>query len=354
MAKALFIDITDKELNAYIFDVGQGRCELKENRRYPLSEKYDFPAEAIAGGFDNVYLSLPACLLNFRVLDTPFSDRERIREVLPFELDGIILGGTDKALFDDIIVGRTESKHQALAVYIEKSVVRNMLAKMNSCGADPVFITSLEVGKIVKDFSPEKLLLPLNLDDNERIALAREEILSPTINLRREEFAYTRDIEKTKRYFKTTAILLMLIAFVVSAGLLFEIMTTKNDIAALKNDMRKKYQDLFPQEKNIMNEVYQLKAHMKELSGKEELFIGVSPLDVLWKLSQIGKTSVVFYETSADKGNLVLKGEAGSLSDVQKVKDEMGKFFDDANISDSKTSVQGKILFTITAKEKRA
>ena len=158
MAKALFIDITDKELNTYIFDVGQGRYELKENRKYHLAEKYDFPAEAIAGGFDNVYLSLPACMLNFRVLDTPFSDRERIREVLPFELDGIILGGTDKALFDDIIVGRTESKHQALAVYIEKSVVRNMLAKLNSCGADPVFITSLELGKIVKDFSPEKLL----------------------------------------------------------------------------------------------------------------------------------------------------------------------------------------------------
>jgi type II secretory pathway component PulL len=354
MAKALFIDITDKEINTYIFDVGQGRCELKENRKYPLTEKYDFPAYAIAGGFDNVYLSLPASLLNFRVLDTPFSDRERIREVLPFELDGIILGGTDKALFDDIIVGRTESKHQALAVYIEKSVVRNMLAKLNSCGADPVFITSLEVGKIVKDFSPEKLLSPLDLDDNERIALAREEILSPTINLRREEFAYTRDIEKTKRYFKTTAFLVMLIAFVVSAGLLFQIITTKNEIAALKNDMRKKYQELFPQEKNIMNEVYQLKAHMKELSGKEEIFIGVSPLDVLWKLSQIGKTSAVFYETSTDKGNLILKGEAASLSDVQKVKDELGKFFEDVNISDSKTSVQGKMLFTITAKEKRA
>jgi hypothetical protein len=103
-----------------------------------------------------------------------------------------------------------------------------------------------------------------------------------------------------------------------------------------------------------MNEVYQLKAHMKELSGKDELFIGVSPLDTLWKLSQIGKTSVVFYETSADKGNLILKGEAGSLSDVQKVKDEMGKFFDDANITDSKTSTQGKMLFTITAKEKRS
>lgn len=354
MAKALFIDITDKEINTYIFDVRQGRYELKENRKYPPAEKYDFPAEAIAGGFDNVYLSLPAGLLNFRVLDTPFSDRERIREVLPFELDGIMLGGTDKALFDDIIVGKTDNLYQALAVYIEKSAVRDMLAKLNSCGADPVFITSLELGEIVKDFSPEKLLLPLNLDDNERIALAREEILSPTINLRRGEFAYTRDIEKTKRYFKTTAILVMLIAVVVSAGLLFQIMTTKNQIAALKNDMHKKYQELFPQEKNIMNEVYQLKAHMKELSGKEELFIGVSPLDVLWKLSQIRKTSAVFYETSADKGNLILKGEAGSLSDVQKVKDELGKFFDDVNISDSKTSVQGKMLFTIAAKEKRA
>ena len=62
MTRALFIDITDKEINTYIFDVGQGRYELKENRKYTPAEKYDFPAEAIAGGFDNVYLSLPACL----------------------------------------------------------------------------------------------------------------------------------------------------------------------------------------------------------------------------------------------------------------------------------------------------
>ncbi len=51
---------------------------------------------------------------------------------------------------------------------------------------------------------------------------------------------------------------------------------------------------------------------------------------------------------------LVLKGEAQSLGDIQKIKDNFGRLFDDVNIADSKSSAQGKMLFTITAKEKRA
>ena len=62
-------------------------------------------------------MSLPLSSLNFRVIDLPFSDKDRIREILPFELDGMILGGAEKVVFDDIIVGTSDNKYQVLAVY---------------------------------------------------------------------------------------------------------------------------------------------------------------------------------------------------------------------------------------------
>ena len=354
MAKALFIDITDNRLNTYVFDVRQGRYELKDRRDYPLPEKYDFVPDTMPGGIEDACLSLPVSMLNFRVLELPFSDRERIREVLPFELEGMILGGTDKVLLDGIVVGKTDGKYQVLAVYIEKGIIKDILGKLNSRGVDPAFITALELGKIVKEFSPGRLLSLPSMDDNERIELAREEMRYPSVNLRREEFAYTRDVEKTRRSLRTTWVFAILVCIAVSANLLFQIVTTKNEVAALKREMLKSYQDLFPQEKNIMNVLYQLKSHMKELSGKEDLFIGADPLNLLWKLAQTDKLSAVFYEITTDKGNIILKGEAQSLSNIQKIKDNLGTLFDEVNIADSKSSAQGKMLFTIAAKEKRA
>jgi hypothetical protein len=62
----------------------------------------------------------------------------------------------------------------------------------------------------------------------------------------------------------------------------------------------------------------------------------------------------VFDEVSTNSGNISLKGEAQSLSDIQQVKTKLENIFNDVNIADSKTSVQGSLLFTITAREKKA
>src|SRR4030042_512323 len=221
MSKSIFIDIKEGELNAYIFEVKQGRYEIKDSKRCPLSDSYNFSIDGMSEDIQNAYLSLPLSSLNFRVIDLPFSDKDKIREVLPFELDGMILGGSDKVVFDAIVIGTSGDKYQVLAV---------------------------------------------------------EEIKKPTINLRRDEFSYTRDIEKTKKSLKLTAVLMILLALVLSADLVLKIVSTRQEIASLKNDMRKTYQGIFPGEKNIQNELYQLKSHMKEFNSKEAFFVAVTQL----------------------------------------------------------------------------
>jgi hypothetical protein len=125
------------------------------------------------------------------------------------------------------------------------------------------------------------------------------------------------------------------------------------EIVSIKNEMRKQYQEIFPGEKNIVNELYQLKSHMKELKGKEDVFIGADPLGVLFKLSQIDRQGAVINEVAVDRTNITMKGEAQSLSDIQQLQNKLRNAFDDVSISDSKSSAQGRMLFTITAKEKR-
>jgi type II secretory pathway component PulL len=353
MGRALFIDIRDKEISTYTFDVKRKRYELRDTRHYPVPERYAFPFDEGTGNIENAYVSLPLGMLNFRVIDLPFSNKERIREVLPFELDGVVLGGSETVVFDDIVTGMSEGRHQILVVYIEKKVLEEILEKLKPFGIDPVFLTSVELRHALKDFALSKLLSPVQIEEEDRIALAIEEINAPVIDLRRDEFSYTRDIESTKKSLKFTAVLAALIFLVIASDIVFSIISTRAEINSLKNEIRRKYQVLFPGEKNIVNEVHQLKSHMKELRDKEDVLIGVNPLNPLLKLSQVDREGVVFNEVSVDRLNLALKGEAASLSEIQKLQDRMKSLFDEVAIVDSKASAQGRMLFTITAREKR-
>jgi type II secretory pathway component PulL len=352
MNKTIFIDVKEKELYTYIFEGRHGKYEIKDSKKYPLTDRYDFFVDSSAGDLENAYLSLPLSSLNFRVIDLPFSDKNKIREILPFELDGMILGGSDRVVFDSVIVGTSGNKYQVLAVYIEKAVIKQILEKLKSFNIDPEVITSIELRDVLRDFSLEKVLAPAVVDDQNRISLSVEELKTPTINLRRDEVSFTRDIERTKKSLRVTAILLTLLALVLSADLLLKIVYTRHEIDSLKKDIRKVYQEVFPGEKNIVNELYQLKAHMKELKDREEFIIGVDPLNLLLDLSVIDKQGVVFDEITADRGRISLKGEAKSLSYIQEVKTGLERLFSDVDISDTKSSAQGKMLFTITAKEK--
>ncbi len=353
MGKSIFIDIRDKEIATYIFNIKQKSVDILDTRKYPLSGKSDYELGTAGEDFGNTYVSFPLSALNFRVIDLPFSDNERIREVVPFELDGVILSGLDKIVFDNVIIGSRDNKYQVLVVYVEKTLIREILEKLKKYNLDPLIITSLELRDVLKDFSIEKLFLPSNLDDADRIAIAIEEVKKPTINLRRDEFAYTKDIERTKKALKITAFLLALLIFIISSDVLLKIYHIRNEVAFLKGEIRRVYKEIFPDEKNIVNELHQLKSHLKALKEKEDLLIGVSPLKLLLELSQIDRGRVVFNELIFDRRNLTMKGEASSLGNIQELKNKLEHVFTDVNISDSRTSIEGKIIFTMTAKEKK-
>ena len=120
----------------------------------------------------------------------------------------------------------------------------------------------------------------------------------------------------------------------------------------LRNEMRKTYQQVFPEEKTIVKELHQFKAHMKELRDREEYFLGAKPLDILLQLSRIDRQQAVFDELQVDRDTLLMKGHAPSLSTIQELKESLEQSFSEVKIADSKASADGSMLFTITARER--
>lgn len=358
MAKTLFADLKDGELTCYAFEKNGRNSTPKEIATSHVGEGYAFALERPLERPDESFLSLPLSLLDFRVLELPFSDIRKIRELVPFEIDNLVLGGSGSVVFDVYTISSSGGKSQVLVAYVPKDTLGTILGQLKASGIDPKAVISVELASIVASSSTveeiaQRLLVPAPAENKVRIGNALREITNPTINLRRGEFAYTADEERTRKSLRMTAILVLLLLLVFAGDSVMGIIAATRENNSIRTAMRKTYQGLFPSEKKISDEVYQLRAHMKELKDKEASFVGVSPLGTLLDLSRISGSGIVFSEVSVDRENIVLKGESPSMSDVQKTKTELEKVFSTVNISDTKPSAQNKTLFTITAKAKK-
>lgn len=352
MDRVCFLDLNETEIRSYTMSVKGKSYTLEGRKDIPVSDLDRLQTNTICGDADVAYLSLPLASLNFRLLDLPFRDEEKIQGVLPHELDGVLLGGIETVVFDSLKVRETDSANHILVAYIEKQRLGPILEKLSAIGLDPACVTSLELRYVVSDFAVEKLVSRVQIPDEARIALAMEEIARPTINLRRGEFSYVRDIEKRKKSLTVSAVLIAAILLVIAADFGYRFFALTREETLLRNEIRKSYLELFPDERNVINELHQTKAHLRELREREGVFGGVKPLNVLEKLSRIERDGARFTEVTIDGEKITVRGEATSFSDVQHLQERMQNHFADVSIADSSVSAQAKTLFTMTARDR--
>jgi GspL periplasmic domain len=354
MSGTAFIDLTEEKLTVY--DLGKNGTAGREIASKPVGEGYTFNLEGVSAGVEDSCLSLPLGLLNFRIVELPFSDIAKIRELLPFEIDGLVFGGASGIVFDAHVLGESNGKSRALVAYISREALKTILNGLKTAGLDPRVVTSVDLSHALATASSEEkltelLTAPERLEGEARMKQAVREIRNPVINLRRGELAYTVDTEKTRKSLRTTAALAILILVIFLSNLSFMTIYLERENRAARDEMRKTYLSLFPQEKKITSETYQLRAHIKELKDKESSFKGISPLATLLELSRIGGPALKLNEITIEKDLIVLKGECPSLSDVQAIRNELQGIMKDVTISDTRPSSHNGTLFTLTAKQ---
>jgi hypothetical protein len=332
------------------------------NGGYNYEKTLDYNSPDELADIDEFYISIPAALLDFRIVNFPFSDREKIKKVLPIELDNLVLGGSDEIVFDTIIPDGDDASVDVLVAYTRKNILNQILTEFAGRNIDPRFITSIDLRAVVTDIKAdngegfqtsiaERLLIPQQWNESDRITQAKQEIEKPTINLRTGQFVYTKDAEKMGRALKITVLLGFLLALVIHTNILFQTIMTKKEASAIAKEMRISYSSLFPGEKKTIDELYQLKSHIREIGEKHDALAGVDSLQFLMDLSRVTEGTVVYTEIQIEKGLIKLKGESRSMDELSKVKTNLSEFLSDVSVSDVKPVAEGKILFTVVAKE---
>ncbi|MEK7680201.1 MAG: hypothetical protein AAB356_08410 [Deltaproteobacteria bacterium] len=357
MGKTVFIDIFKSVHPAVL----SGRAYIFGNRASggALESEYDF---ADADGLKTItskaedaeyFLSLPLDSLNFRLFNFSFTDRAKLRKVIPYELDGLVMGGSGSVVYDFAVSASPSGGYDVLVVYAENGIISGLLANMAAIGIDPKALTCIELRLLmaggIQDFG-ERIMNAPEIAADERKGLAAEEFAAPAVNLRTGRFAYTKDTEKAGRSLKITAALAIALACLLNAGFAFKALSASKDASAVIKDIRQAYTVLFPEDKKISDELYQLKSRMREVNEKADAIIGVSPVEFLLSLSSKGLSGAAIHEITVDKNRISIKGEAGSAPDIDSIRSSLQGAFTEVAVSEVGESSGNRLSFTINAK----
>ncbi len=55
MRKSLIIDLREKELFTYLLEIKKSGYEVKESKKYPLSDRYDFSLDVVTEDIESAY-----------------------------------------------------------------------------------------------------------------------------------------------------------------------------------------------------------------------------------------------------------------------------------------------------------
>ncbi|MBF0317801.1 MAG: hypothetical protein HQL04_06460 [Nitrospirae bacterium] len=294
-------------------------------------------------------LSLPADGLNYRIIEMPFSEKDKIRQTLPYALEGLIRGAYDSCVADCIVLGQEGGRFQILVVYIYKVVLQKALSELKALGIEPKVVTSLELRYKISKYSVDALYDAVQLPEESRIDMCQEELHIPLINLARGELAYTKDIKRTLRGVKLVLLLMAFVIVLVGSHTTYKIYLVSKRVETLKSYMLGSYKKLFTGDVRVVDPLYQLKAKVKKIKEERDFLDGISPLQNLSVLSSVSAPNIVLSEIDMSPGRMTLKGEAIRISDVEQYKDKLTARLSDVSVMETKTAADNKVSFNIHA-----
>ncbi len=346
-----FIDWTEGKLSQYVFEKKGSQITLSETLSVALDDELTQSSldSLVKTDMERVYLSVPVHLLTLRELSFPFSDKNKIKDTISYELEGILLGDVSNYSIDYIVKESSEHGSNVLAACMEKEKIRDIVALFLSAGLEPVAITCIDLRLFGKDILFENP----PLEEETRTEAAREELTHISIDLRQDELAYKGAIERIKKSLRMTGVLIVLLLLILGADMIVKLISLKKENGTVTQEINTLYRNTFPGEVKIIDAVRQFKGNLNSLMEKKKILVGMPVLDILLNISKHKKNNITLNELKLDEQNIIIKGDALSFENVDELKNALLLSFKDVRVIDSRASPDKKITFSIIMREKR-
>jgi len=275
-----------------------------------------------------VYLDLPLNDLSFRFVELPLDDLEKVRRVLPFELEHSFLDPMDALVMDAAKLPATAGKtHGYLVLAGREEVVRNEIERLGAMGLDPDLVGTSDVaGFFARDVSAGRMVLRTLLEekppgDEDRIACIMRAVEDGGPTLRRGNLAVTERLRRTRGLQRRTLALLCATILFLAGAWAVEFAAARRLQGELRDEIRAEYRAMSPGEGAVTDELYQGKLALRALEQRREALQGVPALSILQALGRAKPNdgTAFFREVSVTPDTVQLKGEAASHGSVENV-----------------------------------
>lgn len=186
------------------------------------------------------------------------------------------------------------------------------------------------------------------------LALPAEGTSGLQINFRQGEFVFGKETIEKRHRFVSLALISLLLLGLMGADLYFRYSQKERRYQEVRREIREAFTAMFPQTKNVANEVEQTRAAISDLN-RTGAFLGVgqeSPLEVLKEITTgvPMEVRIDVQEFAIDGNKIRIEAQTDSYDSVDRIRNGLMKVahFQEVNVSDAKvTSDQSKVNFRI-------
>ncbi|MFQ5543329.1 MAG: pilus assembly protein PilM [Nitrospiria bacterium] len=176
----------------------------------------------------------------------------------------------------------------------------------------------------------------------------------PSINFRKGEFVFGKETIARRHQLVTIGVFFVVLLGLMGADLYLHSRQKEARYQTVKETLRTTFKEMFPEIRNVVNEVEQTRSAIDKL-GETEHFLGVtekSPLLVLKEITESIPTSVNIdvFDIVIDGGKVRIQAQTNSFDSVDKIRGGLlkAKHFEAVEVSDAKAmSDQSKVRFRI-------
>ena len=274
-----------------------------------------------------LYISLDAFSLRKTVL--PDLDRDKMREILPFEMEGLFLSPSSALVFDSYPIRPAENGTECLVFALKKETAEKYIAPFVKAGLNIVSLS------------------PAWDDRLSEYGLNEGVFYKTALNLVPEGLTGEKKKRKAMDIYQTAFIYAIAVLLVFMTGLSFRYYLILKKEAGIKKEVSAVYAGLFPGQKMPPDLYYGVQSKLVELKQNYRVFKGIEVLGILKSVSESSREGVRVKEINMDGNKATLKGEGSDYSAVEQFRNNLKKSFGDIQLLETRNMPDGKSGFAI-------